>query len=121
MTTNTTRGFDLAALARAIEERDAGAQLELFDDDAEVTLIDRANPPARPRVLAGKDAIREWIEDVCARDMTHHVELQLLDGDRAAFSETCRYPDGAGVACAAFMELRDGRVARMTGVQAWDE
>ena len=121
MTTDTTRGFDLAALARAIEERDAAAQLELYDDAAEVTLIDRANPPGSPRVLAGKDAIREWIEDVCSRDMTHHVELTLLDGDRAAFSETCRYPDGAGVACAAFIELRDGRVARMNGVQAWDE
>ena len=48
MTTDTTRGFDLAALARAIEERDAAAQLELYDDAAEVTLIDRANPPGSP-------------------------------------------------------------------------
>ena len=121
MTTDTTRGFDLGGLARAIEERDAAAQLELFADDAEVTLVDRANPPGSPLVLAGKDAIREWIDDVCSRDMSHHVDVQLVDGDRAAFTEACRYPDGSGVLCAAFIELREGRVVRMTGVQAWDE
>ena len=48
MTTDTTRGFDLAALARAIEERDAAAQLELYDDAAEVTLIDRGQPARQP-------------------------------------------------------------------------
>jgi hypothetical protein len=121
MTTNTTQAFDLSSLARAIEQRDAAAQLSLYDDAAEVKLIDRLNPPGTPRVLRGKDQIRGWVEDVCARDMTHRVEQQLVDGERAAFTEACSYPDGANVMCAAFVEHRDGRITRMTGVQAWDE
>jgi ketosteroid isomerase-like protein len=121
MTTNTSQGFDIGSLVRAIEERDAAAQLSLYDEDAEVTLVDRLNPPGRPRVLRGRDQIRGWIEDVCARDMSHRVQQQLVDGDRAAFTEACNYPDGANVMCAAFVELHDGRIKRMTGVQAWDE
>jgi ketosteroid isomerase-like protein len=121
MTTNATHAFDIGSLARAIEERDAAAQLAHYDEDAEVRLVDRLNPPGRPRVLRGRDQIRGWIEDMCGRDMTHRVEQQLVDGDRAAFAEAWSYPDGANVMCAAFVEVRDGRIARMTGVQAWDE
>lgn len=120
MSTATSTTFDLQRLARAIEERDAAGQLELYADDAEVTLVDRETPPGSPRVLHGKGEVRTWIEDVCGRDMTHHVGDQVLGEDRVAFTQACRYPDGAKVLCATVADLRDGKIARQVAVAAWD-
>lgn len=119
--TTTTQTFDLAALKRGIEERDASAQLALYAEDAEVTLIDRAAPPGAPRVLRGRDEIQAWIEDVCGRDMTHRVQHTVQDERGAAFTEACRYPDGTRVMCATVLEIAGGLVIRQTAVQAWDE
>jgi ketosteroid isomerase-like protein len=121
MSTDTTTQFDLATFVRTLEQRDAEGQLALYADDAEVTLADRITQPGSPRVLHGKGEIRTWVEDVCARDMTHRVTSSLGTADGAAFIESCRYADGTNVLCAAVLELRDGRIAKLTGVQAWDE
>ena len=118
MTTQTT--IDLEALRRAIEERDAAGMVALYADDAEVRLVDRDDTPGKPRVLSGKNEIRGFVEDVCARDMTHQVEHAVADGDRASFLEACRYPDENNVLCAAALSLRDGLIVRKVGVQAWD-
>ena len=115
-----TSTFDGAAFKQAIEERDATGLLALYAEDAEVRLVDPDNPPGSPRMLHGKDQIRPWIEDVCDRDMTHRVTEQVASGDRAAYTEACRYPDGTNVLCMAMLELNDGYVVHQTGIQAWD-
>ncbi|HYM54431.1 MAG TPA: nuclear transport factor 2 family protein [Solirubrobacteraceae bacterium] len=117
----TTHTFDLSTFKQAIEERDASAQLAMYADDAEVTLVDRVSRPSAPRVLRGREEIQAWIEDVCGRDMTHRVQHTVQDEDGAAFTEACRYPDGTGVVCATVLELDNGLVTRQIGVQAWDE
>jgi hypothetical protein len=117
----TTHTFDLDTLKQAIEERDASAQLAMYADDAEVTLVDRVAQPSAPRVLRGRGEIQAWIEDVCGRDMTHRVQLTVQDEGGAAFTEACRYPDGTGVVCATVLEVDNGLVARQIGVQAWEE
>jgi ketosteroid isomerase-like protein len=117
---STQTSFDLGALSRAIAERDAAAQLACYADDAQVRIVDRNSPPSAPRTLQGKDAIREWIEDICARDMTHAVEQQVASADGAAFAEWCRYPDGTQVLCCTLLEVRDGQITRQVVSQAWD-
>jgi hypothetical protein len=117
----TTSTFDAQQLKRSIEERDASGQVGLFADDAIVEVVDKANPPSRPLVLNGADAIREWVEDTMSRDMTHEVGNLMVDGDHASYTIDCLYPDGTRVLCMAALELRDGRIARQRGVQAWDE
>jgi ketosteroid isomerase-like protein len=121
MSTSTTPTFDFAELKRALEERDATAQLALYTDDAEVTLVDRINTPGSPRLLRGREQIRAWIEDICERDMTHRVDMHVAGDRGAAYTQACRYPDGTNVLCAAVLELRNGQIARQVGVQAWDE
>lgn len=120
MTTQTTT-FDLSALSRAITERDAASQLAHYADDAQVQIVDRDNPPSAPRILQGKDAIGQWIEDVCARDMTHAVENQVVADGGAAFTQSCRYPGGARVLCCTVLQIRDGQISRQVAMQAWDE
>ena len=118
---STAAAFDLDALGRAIEQRDAAGQLAHYAPDAEVRLVDKVAMPGSPRVLRGRDEIAAWIEDVCARDMTHRIEQPVLGDDRAAFVEACRYADGTNVLCATVLELDGGQIVRQTAVQAWDE
>jgi hypothetical protein len=113
--------FDLAALKRAIEQRDAAAQIALYAPDAEVRLVDRITTPGRPRVLHGRAEIAEWIEDVCSREMTHRVQQEVATGERAAFAEACLYPDGTNVLCMTVLEVRDGLISSQVAIQAWDE
>jgi hypothetical protein len=120
MSTHTAE-FDLARFRDAIEKSEADTQAAMYADDAVVTIADRINQPGAPRVLHGRDEVAEWLADVCGRDMSHHIEHAVADGRGAAFTEACRYPDGTNVLCATVMELQDGRIARQTVVQAWDE
>ena len=120
MPPTTTTTFDLAALRRAVEARDADAQVALYHDDAEIELVDRDHPPSRPLVLRGTGEIAAHLADICARDMTHHVEHAVSDGSSAAFGVRCDYPDGTRVLCAALVDLREERIARQVIVQAWD-
>jgi ketosteroid isomerase-like protein len=117
----TASTFDTSELKRAIEERDAAAQLAMFADDAEVITVDKANPPSNPQRLVGRAAIGEFLEDVFGRDMTHTVSGLVVDGDNASYTINCQYPDGSRVMCMAALELRDGQIIRQTGLQAWDE
>ena len=81
-----------------------------------------ASPSRAPRACCtGRGEIQTWIEDVCGRDMTHHVQHTVQDESGAAFTEACRYPDGTGVVCATVLEIDNGLVVRQIGVQAWDE
>lgn len=117
----TTHGI-LEAIRTATESRDAAGLARLYADDAEVSVIDRSTPPSSPRVLHGKGEIVAYLEDTCTREMTHQVR-DLVEGDgRIAHTVHCRYPDGTRVLCMTVADLDDdGRIARQTIVQAWDE
>ncbi len=121
MSTTTSNSFDLSTLTRAIEERDAEAQLAMYAQDATVTIADRVTQPGEPRVLHNRGEIATWITDTCARDMTHVVGQTVQDASGAAFTNACRYPDGTNVLCATVLELSGGLIAHQTVVQAWDE
>ena len=121
MSTTATRTFDFGELKRALEERDATAQLALYATDAEVTLVDRINQPRSPRRMRGREEVRACIEDTCERDMTHRVDMQVMGDTGAAYIQACRYPDGTNVLVAVVLGLSEGQIARQVGVQAWDD
>ena len=110
-----------AAIKRAIETRDGKALASFYGADAVVRVIDRNNPPSRPREVRGRSAIATFWDDICSRAMTHKVETGVAEGDRLAFMQSCAYPDGTKVMCSAMVELKGGKIARQTVVQAWDE
>ena len=110
-----------AAIKQAIENRNGRMLAGFYGDDAVLSIIDRNNPPSRPRVVRGKAAISAFWDDICSRAMTHKVDTSVAQGDELAFTQACSYPDGARVFCIAVVKLKDGRIARQTVVQAWDE
>ena len=110
-----------AAIRAAIEGRDGRMLASFYADDAVVRVIDRNNPPSRPREIRGRAAIDMFWDDICSRAMTHKVETTVAEGDKLAFTQACAYPDGARVLCLSLVELRDGSIVRQTAVQAWDE
>ena len=116
--TNAVTG---AALKRAIETRDGRALTNFYTEDAVLRIVDRNNPPSRPREVKGKGAIGTFWDDICSRAMTHKVETSVAEHVKLAFTQACAYPDGMKVLCLALCELKAGKIARQTIVQAWDE
>jgi len=92
--THSTGGLDFEVLRRAIEGRDADTLAGLYADEAEVLTVNRNTTPSSPNVLRGKEAIAEYLRDVCSREMTHRVENEVVGEYRVAFQEACEYPDG---------------------------
>jgi ketosteroid isomerase-like protein len=120
MTTIPSSTFDVAALRRAVSARDADAVLGLYAEDAAIELADSQNTPSRPRRIEGREAIRAHLEDVYSRDMTHELDLAAASEDALGYSVRCTYPDGTRVLCVSTAQLRDGKIVRELGVQAWD-
>ena len=61
------------------------------------------------------------VREAAGRGIESRVTDGFAAGDRAALTITCTYPGGGHVLCNALVELRDGKIARWFGVQAWDD
>ena len=70
----------------AIENRDGRQLANMYADDAVLRVVDRDNPPSKPREIRGKAAITAYWDDVCGRTMTHKVEEAVAAGDRLPFT-----------------------------------
>ncbi len=66
-----------AAIKRAIEGRDGKALAALYADHAVTRIVDRNNPPSKPREIKGRGAIATFWDDICSRTMTHRVDVTL--------------------------------------------
>lgn len=115
-----TTTFDLDTLRRAHVTRDAALVTTLFTDDAAVQVVDANHPPGEPLRLSGRDAVADLWQQMFDRDMTHDLPNVVLTDDGLAYSIACRYASGEQVLAQALCELRDGKIARATYVQAWD-
>jgi ketosteroid isomerase-like protein len=120
-TSTKTNAVTGAAIKQAIENRDGRMLSGFYADDALLRIVDRNNPPSKPREVKGRTAITTFWDDICSRAMTHKVETSIETSNQLAFSQACAYPDGMKVLCLALCELKAGKIARQTVVQAWDE
>ncbi|HLG62703.1 MAG TPA: nuclear transport factor 2 family protein [Ktedonosporobacter sp.] len=113
--------LDMNSLRQAIERRDANMLISLYADDAQLQVIDHRHPPSSPLILRGKQAISDFLTDLCSRDVTHHVIDEVIGRDRLSFNEACQYPTGEKVLSASVLDLQNGQIVRQTMIQAWDE
>lgn len=117
----SSSGITSEALKYAIENRDGRMLTGMYTDDAIMRVVDRDNPPSKPREIKGKSAIGRYWDDVCGRAMIHKVETTVTEGNKLAFTQACAYPEGGKVLCLAVLELKDGKIAQQTAIQVWDE
>ncbi|GHC82423.1 hypothetical protein GCM10007079_23340 [Nocardiopsis terrae] len=121
MSSPSSTHFDPDMFRVAVEEGDTGSLVQLFAEDAEFEMIDRRTPPSQPTVVRGRSAIGDLMRQIHSREMTHEVLQCVIEGDHAAYTERCVYPDGNKVLSMAMLDLADGRIVHQSTVQAWDE
>jgi hypothetical protein len=112
--------LDLAAIKNAVHNGGAAGLTEYLTEDIEFIQIDQRTPPAHPAVHTGREALIALAEDLERRGIRIQVDDGFISGDRGALRMVCTYPDGNQVVEHTLLTLRDGKVARWSGVQAWD-
>jgi ketosteroid isomerase-like protein len=112
--------FDIHAVREHVAAGDVAAFAAHLTDDVVWSVIDQRTPPAAPAVLQGRAAVLEVLRSVVDRGIVTHVTDGFTAADRGALELTCTYPTGEQVVEHALVEIRDGRIARWSGVQAWD-
>jgi predicted SnoaL-like aldol condensation-catalyzing enzyme len=108
-------------LHQGLENCDVDKMLSLYDDNAEMQVIDHNHPPSSPRVLSGKQAISDYFKDVLSRPLTHHINDEIMADSHLAFTDSCEYPDGSRVFTSSMATMKDGKIVKEVDVQAWDE
>ncbi len=109
------------ALHRALESHDLNTLMSLYDDNAELRVVDQGHPPSTPLEFKGKEAIEQYFSDVFSRRLNHEILQEVASDGSLAFTEDCEYPDGAHVLTNSMLELENGKIIREVDVQAWDE
>lgn len=108
-------------LKEAMQQHDLDTLLGLYDEGAEVRVIDQEHPPSQPLRLFGKRAISEYYRDIFSRPVRHNVEQLVAGETHLAYTESWEYQDGSRVFLSAMLDLHDGKIVREVDVQAWDE
>lgn len=119
MSTHTI--LDLDALKNATQNGGAAGLADCITDDIEFTQTDQRTPPAAPAVHRGREALLALAEDLEHRGIQFRIDDGFIAGDRGALRVICTYPDGKQVVEHTLLTVRDGKIARWSGVQAWDQ
>ena len=109
---STQTRFDLDGLSYAVGARNAGYQLALYADDAEVEIVDADDPAVPIRVLRGKSDIREWLDSMSSGAVRYQVTDAEAHQNQLRFTEECLYPDGSDLRYECRAELYRGRITR---------
>ena len=112
--------LDVETIKNAVRHGGAAGLTEYVSDDVEFTQIDQRTPPAAPALHTGRDALISLAEDLERRGVRMQVDDGFIAGGRGALRVVCTYPDGNQVVEHTLLTLRDGKVTRWSGVQAWD-
>jgi ketosteroid isomerase-like protein len=119
MTSSTIIPLDVESL---IADPSLDRLTSVLADDVVWIEVDHRSQPHEPAIYRGKDAVVAMLDDAHARGVTSEVVDGIAAGDRAAVAVLCSSPGGGGnVRCNALLHVREGKIVRWDGVQAWDE
>ena len=112
--------LDLKTIMNAVHNGGAAGLTEYLTEDVEFTQTDQRTPPASPALHSGRDTLIALAEDLERGGIRMRIDDGFITADRGALRIVCTYPDGNQVVEHALLTLRDGKIARWSGVQAWD-
>ena len=113
--------INMDTLRQAIEQRNADLLMSMYADEARAQIVDRLHPPSSPLELRGKQAISDYMHDICQRNMGHRLLEEVVGDNRISFYQACQYPNGQRVLASSVLDLQNGKIVQQTIVQAWDE
>jgi SnoaL-like domain len=119
MSTYTT--LTLAELKQATEHGGAAGLADYVTDDVEFAQTDQRTPPSAPAFHSGRETLIGMAEELECRGIAMRIDDGFIAGDRGALRVVCTYPDGKQVIEHTLLTVREGKIARWSGVQAWDE
>lgn len=112
--------FDLDGLTAAIERCDLDYQLAMYSETAEVHVND-PDPERSTLVLRGKRAIRDWIEQMDSKQLTHRL-VNLTNGPGyVSLTDLARYPDGRNLIHQISADVNGGRITKQTVTLTWED
>jgi SnoaL-like domain len=111
----------LEALRSGYRQRDPKKIASVYAENAVCTFVNRNNPPSRPLVVRGREALLALIADICGREMTHDFVRTVVGPGSLAYRVECRYPDGCNVVGLYMAIVEDGRIVSESSVDCWDE
>lgn len=120
----------LDQIRRALERKDLDALAALYAEDATLEEVSSLNPPSRPRVARGREAIllrlrEEMLHDPVSgwtRRLQSATVLDAIETDVAiAFGELRTYAAGDKALAQHIAYKRGGLIVRDRLVIAWDE
>jgi len=113
------RALDLETLRLGIERCDADLLIDLYAEDARLSIANADAPHASPFVLSGKAEIAKHLRVTFGPETVHRVELEAAIGDdRVRFREVCEYPDGGRVRVETTLEVQCRKIVRQVDVVA---
>lgn len=118
---STHTDLDVDQIKNAVHNGGVAGLAHYAADDIELSEIDHNTPPAAPAVYAGREAVSALAEELERRGVSMRIDDGFIAGDRGALRVVCTHPDGKQVVEHTLLTLRDGKIARWSGVQAWDE
>jgi hypothetical protein len=101
--------FDLDGFAHALTTGDIGHQLARYAAAAEVRVTTDTSA-SNPRVVSGAQAISAWLHELTSADAPCVVSHLLDGGDRVAFTQHWRHPDGRDRVATSTAELQDALI-----------
>jgi molybdopterin synthase sulfur carrier subunit len=107
------------AFRGALEAHDYDAMSELYADDATYTMYSERNRPSSAKKVEGGGGIKALFQGE-APNLEHRVVDEVVGEDRFAYTLICKYPTGELVFGTAVCDVRDGKITRHAGVEAWD-
>jgi len=114
--------FDFDAWRAAVESRDVDAWLAFFADGASWVEYRPGNPPSAPRVLAGKGAIRAWLEEIKPTPAELRITHELVGERRIAYRLTVTFAGGGRrIVEHVIADLDErGAIVSQVDVEIWD-
>ena len=112
--------FDLDGLTAAIERCDLDYQMAMYADTAEVHVSD-PDPRRPPSVYRGKQAIREWIEHMDRKQLTHRVVNLTSGHGYVSLTDRSRYPDGRNLIHQISADVDGDHIIKQTVTLTWED
>ena len=111
---------DLDQLTRSIESRDTAALLTRYREDAEICVVD-SDTSLPPRVVVGRDEIREWFEQLGWSAMKHQVVKVDSGSGQLSWTDHCRTASGLNFVYQSAAELSGGLIRRQRVTVVWED